>query len=76
MEKARQNVRVVAEEDLLLAAQVDEPNRRRLARARLRQSFEAGLVKGGGFTSVPANQISASASSTVSGIRAACVMNA
>ena len=50
MEKARQNVRVVAEEDLLLAAKVDEPNRRRLARARLRQSFEAGLVKVGDRT--------------------------
>lgn len=30
-----------------LAALVDEPNRRRLARARLRQSFEAGLVNVG-----------------------------
>ena len=30
-----------------LAALVDEPNRRRLARARLRQLFEAGLVNVG-----------------------------
>ncbi len=35
MEKPKQNVTAVAEEDLLLAAQVDEPNRPRLARARL-----------------------------------------
>ena len=44
MGKARQNRTVVVEENLLLEALVDETNRRRLARARLRQSFEAGLV--------------------------------
>ena len=65
MEKARQNVTLVVEEDLLLAARkvaldqrtsvnqlvreylsalVEEPSRRRLARARLRKTFETGLV--------------------------------
>jgi hypothetical protein len=68
MEKTRQNVTLVVEEDLLLAARkvaldqrtsvnqlvreylaalVDEPGRRRLARARLRKTFEAGLVNVG-----------------------------
>jgi hypothetical protein len=63
--KARQNVTLVVEEDLLLAARkvaldqrtsvnqlvreylarlVEEPSRRRLARARLRKAFETGLV--------------------------------
>lgn len=66
MEKARQNVTLVVEEDLLLAARkvaldqrtsvnqlvreylaglVEEPSRRRLARARLRRVFETGLVE-------------------------------
>jgi hypothetical protein len=65
MEKTRQNVTLVIDEDLLLAARkvaldrrtsvnqlvreylaalVEEPNRKRLARARLRKTFEAGLV--------------------------------
>jgi hypothetical protein len=65
MEKARQNVTLVVDEDLLLAARkvaldqgtsvnqlvreylsalVEEPGRRRLARARLRRAFETGLV--------------------------------
>jgi hypothetical protein len=65
MEKARQNVTLVVDEDLLLAARkvaldqgtsvnqlvreylaalVEEPSRRRLARARLRKAFERGLV--------------------------------
>ena len=65
MEKARQNVTLVVEEDLLLAARkvaldqrtsvnqlvrdylaalVEEPSRRRLARARLKKAFETGLV--------------------------------
>ena len=65
VEKARQNVTLVVEEDLLLAARkvaldqrtsvnqlvrdylaslVDEPSRRRLARARLKNAFETGLV--------------------------------
>ncbi|MGD0619730.1 MAG: hypothetical protein ABSB67_18945 [Bryobacteraceae bacterium] len=65
MEKAKQNVTLVIEEDLLLAARkialdqrtsvnqlvreyltalVEEPGRRRLARARLKKRFEAGLV--------------------------------
>ena len=65
MEKARQNVTLVVDEDLLLAARkfaldqgtsvnqlvreylsalVEEPGRRRLARARLRKAFETGLV--------------------------------
>ena len=69
MEKARQNVTLVVEEDLLLAARkvaldqrtsvnqlvreylarlVEEPSRRRLARARLRKAFETGLVEAGG----------------------------
>ena len=68
MERARQNVTLVVEEDLLLAARkvalgqrasvnqlvreylaapVEEPSRRRLARARLRKAFEAGLVEVG-----------------------------
>ena len=68
MEKAKQNVTLVVEEDVLLAARkvaldqrtsvnqlvreylvalVEEPNRRRLARARLRQAFETGLVEVG-----------------------------
>ena len=65
MEKKRQNVTLVIDEDLLfaarkvaldqrtsvnqlvrgyLAALVEEPSRRRLARARLRRAFETGLV--------------------------------
>jgi hypothetical protein len=65
VEKSRQNVTLVIEEDLLLAARkvaldrrtsvnqlvreyltalVDEPSRKRLARARLRKKFETGLV--------------------------------
>jgi hypothetical protein len=65
MEKARQNVTLVVEEDLLLAARkvaldrrtsvnqlvreylaalVEEPSRRRLARARLKEACETGLV--------------------------------
>ena len=65
MEKARQNVTLVVDEDLLLAARkvaldrrtslnqlvreylaalVEEPSRRRLARARLRKAFETGMV--------------------------------
>jgi hypothetical protein len=68
MERARQNVTLVVEEDLLLAARkvaleqrtsvnqlvreylaalVEEPSRKRLARARLRKAFEAGLVEVG-----------------------------
>jgi hypothetical protein len=68
MEKTRQNVTLVVEEDLLLAARkvaldqrtsvnqlvreylaalVEEPSRRRLARARLRKTFETGLVEVG-----------------------------
>jgi len=68
MEKTRQNVTLVVEEDLLLAARkvaldqrtsvnqlvreyltalVEEPGRRRLARARLRRAFETGLVEVG-----------------------------
>lgn len=71
MEKARQNVTLVIEEDLLLAARrialdqrtsvnqlvreyltalVEEPSRRRLARARLRQASETGLVEVGDRT--------------------------
>jgi hypothetical protein len=66
VEKARQNLTLVVEEDLLLAARkvaldhgtsvnqlvreylaalVEEPNRRRFARARLKQAFEKGLVE-------------------------------
>ena len=66
--KARQNVTLVVEEDLLLAARkvaldqrtsvnqlvreylarlVEEPSRRRLARARLRKAFDTGLVRAG-----------------------------
>jgi hypothetical protein len=65
MEKPRQNVTLVVDEDLLLAARkvaldqrtsvnqlvreylaalVEEPGRRRLARARLRKIFDTGLV--------------------------------
>jgi hypothetical protein len=68
VEKARQNVTLVIEEDLLLAARkialdqrtsvnqlvreflaalVEDSGRRRLARARLRKTFETGLVKVG-----------------------------
>ncbi len=68
MEKAKQNVTLVVEEDLLLAARkvaldqrtsvnqlvreylaalVEEPSRRRLAGARLREAFETGLVEVG-----------------------------
>ena len=68
MKKARQNVTLVIDEDLLLAARkvaldqrtsvnqmvreylvalVEEPIRRRLARARLRKAFETGLVSVG-----------------------------
>jgi hypothetical protein len=66
VEKARQNLTLVVEEDLLLAARkvaldqgtsvnqlvreylavlVEEPGRRRLARTRLKQAFESGLVE-------------------------------
>lgn len=65
VEKARQNVTLVVEEELLLAARkvaldqrtsvnqlvreylaalVEQPSRRRLARTRLRKAFEKGLV--------------------------------
>ena len=65
MEKARQNVTLVVDEDLLLAARkvaldqrtsvnqlvreylaalVEEPSRRRFAKARLRRMFETGIV--------------------------------
>jgi hypothetical protein len=65
MEKVRQNVTLVVDEELLLAARkialdqrtsvnqlvreylaalVEEPCRRRLARARLRKAFETGIV--------------------------------
>ena len=68
MEKARQNVTLVVDEDLLLAARkvaldqrtsvnqlvrdylaalVEEPSRRRLAKARLRAMFETGIVEVG-----------------------------
>ena len=68
MEKSKQNVTLVIEEELLLAARkialdqrtsvnqlvreylaalVEAPSRRRLARARLRQAFEGGLVEVG-----------------------------
>jgi hypothetical protein len=71
MEKTRQNVTLVVDEDLLLAARkvaldqrtsvnqlvreylaalVEEPDRRRLARARLRDAFETGLVNIGDRT--------------------------
>jgi hypothetical protein len=71
MEKTRQNVTLVVEEDLLLAARkvaldqrtsvnqlvreylsalVEEPSRRRLARARLREASETGLVEIGDRT--------------------------
>ena len=71
MEKARQNVTLVIDEDLLLAARkvaldqgtsvnqlvreylaalVEEPSRRRLARARLRKAFGRGLVDVGNRT--------------------------
>jgi len=66
--KAKQNVTLVVEEDLLLAARkialdkrtsvnqlvreylaalVEEPNRKRLARERLQKAFETGLVEVG-----------------------------
>jgi hypothetical protein len=69
--KAKQNVTLVVEEDLLLAARkialdrrtsvnqlvreyltalVEEPGRRRLARARLKQAAETGLVEVGDRT--------------------------
>jgi hypothetical protein len=65
MEKAKQNVTLVVDEDLPLAATkvaldrrtgvnqlvreyltalVEDPSRRRLARARLKKTFETGLV--------------------------------
>jgi hypothetical protein len=65
MEKAKQNVTLVVDDDLLLGARkvalgqrtsvsqlvreyltalVEDPSRRRLARARLKKTFEAGLV--------------------------------
>ena len=68
MESTRQNVTLVIDEDLLLAARkvaldqrtsvnqlvreylsalVEEPSRRRLARARLSKAFETGLVEVG-----------------------------
>ena len=68
MEKARQNVTLVVDEDLLLAARkvaldqrtsvnqlvreyltalVEEPSRRRLARASLKKAFNKGLVEVG-----------------------------
>jgi hypothetical protein len=71
VERAKQNVTLVVEEDLLLAARkialerrtsvnqlvrefltalVEESGRRRLARARLKQVFETGLVKVGDRT--------------------------
>jgi len=71
MEKGRQNVTLVIEEDLLLEARkialdqrtsvnqlvreyltalVEEPGRRRLARARLRKALETGLVEVGDRT--------------------------
>ena len=71
MEKARQNVTLVIDEDLLLAARkvaldqrtsvnqlvreylaalVEEPSRRRLAKARLRTLFQTGIVDVGDRT--------------------------
>jgi hypothetical protein len=68
MEKARQTLTLVVDEDLLLAARkvaldqrtsvnqlvreylaalVEEPSRRRVARARLRRAFETGIVEVG-----------------------------
>ena len=68
MGKAKQNVTLVIEEDLLLAARkialdkrtsvnqlvreylaalVEEPNRKRLARERLQKAFDTGLVEVG-----------------------------
>jgi hypothetical protein len=68
VEKAKQNLTLAVEEDLLLAARkialdqrtsvnqlvrefltalVEEPSRRRLARAHLKQAFETGLVEVG-----------------------------
>jgi hypothetical protein len=65
VDRAKQNVTLVVEEDLLLAARrvaldqrtsvnqlvreylvtlVEQPSRRRLARARLKKAFETGLV--------------------------------
>jgi hypothetical protein len=71
MEKAKQNVTLVVEEDVLLAARkialdqrtsvnqlvreylaalVAEPGRRRVARARLKKTFESGIVEVGDRT--------------------------
>jgi len=71
VEKTKQNITLVIEEDLLLAARkialdqrtsvnqlvrefltslVEEPDRRRLARARLKQAFDTGLVEVGDRT--------------------------
>ncbi|HUE20329.1 MAG TPA: hypothetical protein VMQ86_01520 [Bryobacteraceae bacterium] len=71
MEKTKQNVTLVVEGDLLLAARkvaldrrtsvnqlvreyltalVEEPNRRRLSRARLRKAFKTGLIEVGNRT--------------------------
>lgn len=71
MVKTKQNLTLVVDEDLLLAARkvaldqgtsvnqlvreylerlVDEPSRRRLARARLKEMFETGLIETGGRT--------------------------
>jgi hypothetical protein len=68
MEKNKQNVTLVVEEDLLLAARkialdrrtsvnalfreyltalVQEPSRKRLAQARLKKTFETGLIEVG-----------------------------
>ena len=68
VERARQNVTLVVEEELLLAARkaaldqrtsvnqlvrdylaalVEEPSRRRFARARLKKAFKTGLVEVG-----------------------------
>jgi hypothetical protein len=68
VDKIKQNLTLVIEEDLLLAARkialdqrtsvnqlvrdylaalVEEPSRRRLARARLKKMFETGLVRVG-----------------------------
>ena len=71
VQKTKQNVTLVVDEDLLLAARkvaldqrtsvnqlvreylaalVEEPSRRRLARVRLRKAFETGLVEVGDRT--------------------------
>lgn len=68
VEKTKQNLTLVVEEDLLLSARkialeqrtsvnqlvrefllelVEDPGRRRLARARLRKAFETGLIEVG-----------------------------